>query len=438
MYHHKVCAYCSSQFEAVRSDANYCSALCRTKASQHRKLVADFEKERAKKMEEIQEEIREIEIKEAREAEKDKLIEVEYQKMKESRSQLLKILALDFQRLMKVYQKHELKHYPNKMDFRYVIIREIDDYYKDPDTRQTVIDLVTNFKEKLQAQVKKLEKEMMDLCQGGDSLLKASLYFRKNTLKTQLKKLENQEPPQPEKPTVSETVKSFNQRKRKPIRRSFVSRNPNNDSKEVEKFNKEDLSAEDVLHMTFDTYMLSGELGRFLGELDHNKVAFALTGDSGAGKSYFSFELARLFLDEGKTVKYYSLEEGIGKLTQEKLIKYDIGDEMKITDYADLKKIRKDASKFNVLIIDSYSKIATDPKDFENLRQSFPKTLFIIIFQKTTGKTMRGGSSIKYNSSATINVCFHEDERVAIMVKGRYGTQGWIYSIERGQIIKEH
>lgn len=148
-------------------------------------------------------------------------------------------------------------------------------------------------------------------------------------------------------------------------------------------------------------------------------------------------ELARLFLDEGKTVKYYSLEEGIGKLTQEKLIRYDIGDEMKITDYADLKKIRKDASKYDVLIIDSYSKIATDPKDFENLRQSFPKTLFIVIFQKTTGRTIRGGSSIKYNSSATINVCFYEGERVAIMEKGRYGTQGWMYSIERGIIIKK-
>ena len=64
--------------------------------------------------------------------------------------------------------------------------------------------------------------------------------------------------------------------------------------------------------MNFNIFQFKGELGRFLGELDDNMVAFVLTGDSGAGKSYFSYSLAKLLLSSNKTVKYYSLEEGIG------------------------------------------------------------------------------------------------------------------------------
>jgi archaellum biogenesis ATPase FlaH len=193
----------------------------------------------------------------------------------------------------------------------------------------------------------------------------------------------------------------------------------------------------DIQNMKFDTFGLPDELGRFLGDLDRNKLAFALTGESGSGKSYFSYELARLFLDGGFKVKYYSLEEGIGKLTQEKLVIYDIGNEMQLTGEGGLKDIRKDAELFDVIVVDSFSKLTSDPKEFENLRSRFPKTIFIIIFQQTTAKTMKGGASIKYNSSATINLKKVDGERVATMEKGRYGTQGWVYSIDQEKIITE-
>lgn len=60
MYHLKVCSYCQISFEAIRSDANYCSALCRTKASQYRRYVLTFEKEKEQKIQELQREIDEL------------------------------------------------------------------------------------------------------------------------------------------------------------------------------------------------------------------------------------------------------------------------------------------------------------------------------------------------------------------------------------------
>ena len=49
----------------------------------------------------------------------------------------------------------------------------------------------------------------------------------------------------------------------------------------------------------------------FIGELECYRLAMALTGDSGAGKTTFSFQLAKLFLDNGFSVKFFSLEMGI-------------------------------------------------------------------------------------------------------------------------------
>lgn len=196
-----------------------------------------------------------------------------------------------------------------------------------------------------------------------------------------------------------------------------------------------ELGGGEVRRMHFDTYNMKGELGRFLGELDHNKVAFALTGDSGAGKSYFSFELAKLFLSNRKTVKYFSLEEGIGKLTREKLTQFQIGNELKITSGGTLEDVDNDADRFDVIIVDSFSKLTRDQKEFDLLRHNHPQTLFIMIFQKTTAKTMIGGAAIKYDSSAMIDVKIQDGERIAVMEKGRYGTQGWIYSITESRII---
>jgi hypothetical protein len=88
-------------------------------------------------------------------------------------------------------------------------------------------------------------------------------------------------------------------------------------------------------------------------------------------------------------------------------------------------------------VIDSFQKLNVKAEEFERLRQDFPKTIFIIIFQKTSSGAMRGGSSIKFNSSATIDVQIKGDERVAFMEKGRYGTIGWVYSIDEGRIIVE-
>lgn len=426
------CSYCNCTFEALRSDAKYCTAVCRTRSANSRK-----EKEERSSKKKLQ---------------KQQLLN-QYNKLKSSyhknrknyacseevtagHRRLVKeanfLLSLPADKLFEYYKKAKLKNIePSSYtwysmseqledNFEYQGVELLSTYKKHIQTKQSESSRYLKEHSKLKEKINQLVKELEKLKKEIDELEKPTL---SNIDFGDLSFLD----PKPKKEVPHKSYRERKQpkrRKRRPI--------PKIGSEE-----KEELGGEDVLNMQFNTYTLPGELGRFLGELDKNKVAFALTGDSGAGKSYFSFQLARLLLDGGMSVKYYSLEEGIGKLTQEKLYHYDIGNDLKITAEGSLSTIRKDAEKFDAIIIDSYPKISTKPAEFEQLRQNYPQTLFIIIFQKTTGKTIRGGSSIKYNSSATIDVQLQDEERVAVMEKGRYGTQNWVYSITNNRVIKE-
>ena len=196
----------------------------------------------------------------------------------------------------------------------------------------------------------------------------------------------------------------------------------------------EAISGGALMEMEFDTFRLEGELGRFMGELERDMMAVALTGDSGAGKSTFSFSLARLFLQAGFKVCYFSLEMGISKRTQQMMQENDYQD-LILYRKGKLPEVKKATKEFDVIFVDSFSRLECKADDFEDLRQTYPDTIFVVIFQKTNQGTIRGGASIKYNSTATIDIQLREDgERVAVMEKSRYGTQDWEYLVTEQRI----
>lgn len=198
-------------------------------------------------------------------------------------------------------------------------------------------------------------------------------------------------------------------------------------------------SGKEILNMKFDGVELKGCLGKFLGKLQREKCAIALTGDSGAGKSTFSFQLAKGFINKGLSVAYFSLESGITESTQESISRFDLEDSLFRTfEEGGLKDVRTEAENFDCVIIDSYAKISGKAVDFEELRQDFPNTYFVIIFQKTTDGKIRGGSSILFNSTATIDIVVsNQGERLAVMKKSRYGRENYIYSITRDTLVKQ-
>ncbi|MBD3639183.1 MAG: hypothetical protein HUJ25_17640 [Crocinitomicaceae bacterium] len=198
------------------------------------------------------------------------------------------------------------------------------------------------------------------------------------------------------------------------------------------------LSGDQIRKMKFNTLRLGGELGQFIGELQQEKCAIALTGDSGAGKSTFSYQLAKAFLDQDKSVGYFSLESGITENTQKMIDKFEINSpKFEVYPEGTLEDVRILAMKHDCVIVDSYSKISSKAEDFEALRQDFPNTFFIIIFQKTTDGKIRGGSSILFNSTASIDIkVTSQEHRIAFMKKSRYGSENFVYSITNNEVLK--
>ena len=214
------------------------------------------------------------------------------------------------------------------------------------------------------------------------------------------------------------------------VERTLLPAAPPSRTPAVAKAPRRELTAGDILNTNYESFTLRTDLGQFMGDLDRNKVAIALTGDSDAGKSHFAFELARLFSDEGFSTKFFCLEEGEGKLTQDKIRKYNLSDDVRFAGTATLQDVRRDAALFDVIIVDSFTKLDVDSSEFEKLRTDFPTTIFILVFQKATSGGMRGGSSILFNSSAAIDVRKDDQSRYAEMTKSRYGTIGWVYDID--------
>ena len=196
------------------------------------------------------------------------------------------------------------------------------------------------------------------------------------------------------------------------------------------------LTGADVMKMKFHPFQLPGDLGRFLGKIERSKLAIAVTGESNTGKSYFSFEQAKLFIENRFSVIYFSLEEGISEITKQKIDLYDLGTTaFEIRDKGSLADVRLSASLFDVVIVDSFGKVSDDAKDFDQLRNDFPQTIFIFLFQKTKDGGMRGGSRVLFDSSMVIDMRLENGDRQAVMVKSRYGTKGWIYSAKNRRLV---
>ncbi len=440
------CVECNKNFKPTRSDAKFCSPTCRGRSFKRRKKEqSSFEKEQQLSLGEIKEkqekkglilsqQINELKqkitdlkqsLKELKEEEE--IIIIELKVIGESiTANEQKIASLSDVLLLNDNQFYELycKDVIAKADGLGVILNELIN-----------ISLVGFNIENRTVEIKRVKAKINQEIQDIIESLEEDRALAKELLQN-LKK-NKYELTQKRKGILIyiEKIKTLEKQKLLPVK--TVTKKKQQTKHSTKNINTKDgVGGSDLLNMKFNTFTLNSELGRFLGELDKNKTAFALTGDSGAGKSYFSFELAKVFVENGFSAKYFALEEGLGKLTQNKVRAYGLGNDITITGNGTLRDVRRDAKQYDLIVIDSFQKLNVKAEEFERLRQDFPKTIFIIIFQKTSSGAMRGGSSIKFNSSATIDVQIRDDERVAVMEKGRYGTIGWVYSIDEARIIE--
>ena len=208
---------------------------------------------------------------------------------------------------------------------------------------------------------------------------------------------------------------------------------------------KSDSLFKPITHIeTRETFNLKGDLGKFLGNLERYELSMTIEGDQGAGKTQFAFQLADAFAQAGYEVGFFSLEIGAGsdiiKRNRDKYLSPQglkrvliAGDAPKGID-----TIREYAPKFGVIIIDSFTKLNADSREFDKLRKDFPETIWIVLFQRTSGGTIRGGTAPLFDAGINIEVV-KEDEtflnNYAVATKNRYGMTGLKFNISQQKIV---
>jgi len=169
----------------------------------------------------------------------------------------------------------------------------------------------------------------------------------------------------------------------------------------------------------------------------------SIEGDQGAGKTQLAFQLADGFADIGYDVGMFQLEIGansnIIKRNRDKYIKPVNRERVQIAGEAPngIETIRKYAEKFGVIIIDSWTKLDVDSLEFDRLRNDFPDTIWIVLFQRTSANKIRGGTKPLYDAGINIEVTKVDDTFVnnyAVASKNRYGQTGIKYNISSKKI----
>lgn len=184
------------------------------------------------------------------------------------------------------------------------------------------------------------------------------------------------------------------------------------------------------------TFSLKGDLGRFLGHLERYRLAITLEGEQGSGKTQFAFQLADGFSDLGMKVGFYSLEIGTNSTVmvrnRDLYLQPKNHSKIFITEQGSLADLRQKASVFDVVIIDSWTKLDEDSKEFDRLRKDFPNTIWVVIFQRTSANKIRGGTKPLYD--AGINIAVYKidntfENNYAECTKNRYGETGLKFNV---------
>ncbi|KAA1244545.1 antirestriction protein [Aquimarina sp. RZ0] len=192
------------------------------------------------------------------------------------------------------------------------------------------------------------------------------------------------------------------------------------------------------------TFRLPGSMGELLGDLEKFELAITIEGDQGGGKTRFTYQLADAFADMGNRVAIFTLEIGgksdlINRMREEYLKPQNRNRISRADQLPDgYKTIANATGSFDVIIIDSWNKTGLPSQDFDRLRKQFPNTIFIVIFQRTTGKTIRGGTAPLFDAGINIEVIKADDtfrNNYAVTTKNRYGITGIKYNIFTKEII---
>ncbi|WP_299431596.1 hypothetical protein [uncultured Aquimarina sp.] len=205
-----------------------------------------------------------------------------------------------------------------------------------------------------------------------------------------------------------------------------------------------------------ETYVLNSEIGAFLGKLEKKpkgSVVITLDAPAGSGKTRFFFQVMEDYASSGKRCLFLTLEEhSQSQLFKDKRDDYissenhqhiSIVDAEEIKTYKDLREL---IDTHDIILVDSFGKLKKLIKELkleldEHLRIAYDGKLFFLIFQRTTGKTMRGGADSEFDGDVILQVekpTENYQENFVTARKNRYNAiPNLKYNVYHQKIIQE-
>ncbi|NVK65703.1 MAG: ATP-binding protein [Flavobacteriales bacterium] len=295
------CKQCGTELFTKREDARFCNGNCKQKHYKRRKKILDLiaQCERAIKNEENIIEHWNGVLVEASGKLKKRIasIELEKEKLKLDLIEYNETLAFSDKALFLFLKTHFEKD-ADKFDHYLSIFRY--------GTRDEKFNLLNQYRQHFKEQIESFKDrlnllEIESLIKGLQSLNKDKSEEEKE-VEARLKKSRH---------TLSELKQELDKLSEIDLERIPVIPSYKHPTKLKAVSSAKAYTGREIADINFNAVQLNGALGRFCGKMERNKCAVALTGDSGAGKSHFSYALADDFVDQNLNVGYFSLESGI-------------------------------------------------------------------------------------------------------------------------------
>ena len=179
------------------------------------------------------------------------------------------------------------------------------------------------------------------------------------------------------------------------------------------------VSVRELSGFKYPTYGFTGKWKNLIGD---PSIPFSLMfwSKPGMGKSTLTIELAKYMSESfGCKILFLAIEEGLSYTLKDKFIRMH-------ADKADIdiaSRLPEGLSDYDVIIIDSVTKMNLKPEEFSLLKRKNPDKTFVLIFQATKGGEFRGSNEWEHEVDVAINI---NENGYASASKTRFGGSGTI------------
>ncbi len=170
--------------------------------------------------------------------------------------------------------------------------------------------------------------------------------------------------------------------------------------------------------MNFETVQLSGKYGKTIGEEVEFPFHMMIYGKGGGGKSTYSIGFAA-YLSKSliKKVLYIADEEKLSFKLKEKFDRLNANNRN-----LDIIPTFNETmfGKYDFVFIDSVTSTGIDPDKLKKLKELYPTTSFILVFQTTKEGNFRGSKEWEHE----VDVVVKFENGMATVEKSRFGAKG--------------